>query len=643
MSDSSKTADGAVRAERDAPAGQFGLLRERRFAGLFWTQFLGAFNDNLFKSAITLVFVFSGLVAADQTDIVVNLAAGLFILPFFLFSTLSGQLADKYEKSMLVRRIKIAEILVAVFAVAAVLSESVQLMLIVLFLLGAQSTFFGPLKFSILPQQLKATELVGGNAMIEMGTFVSILLGTVVGGIVASAEQVSLLLSIGVVGVALAGYFTSRSIPETPATAPTLAVDWNPLRQLKALFVLARRDRSVLLSVLGISWFWLLGAGFLAQIPNLAKLHLSGSESVVTLILSVFTIAIALGSLACEKLSGDRVEIGLVPIGAAVLSLAGIDLYFAISAFDASETRNWLGFLAADGSFRVLFDLLLIGVAGGLFIVPLYALIQSRTPAESRARIIAFNNISNAVFMVGVALLAAVLLGGAGMTIPDFLLMLTLMNVAVAWFIFYQVPEFAMRFLVWVLSHTMYRVTHEDLHKIPAEGGALIVCNHVTYVDALLLAGAVKRPIRFIMLKSIYDLPVLNFVFRTCRTIPITGRSKDAAAYEQAFAEIREGLAAGDLLCIFPEGALTKDGEIAAFRTGVERILEETPVPVVPMALKGLWQSFFSHYQGAFNLFKGPKRIWSRVTVTAGEPVEPRVATAEYLERAVNDLRGAHA
>ena len=363
----------------------------------------------------------------------------------------------------------------------------------------------------------------------------------------------------------------------------------------------------------------------------------TGAVSGITIaILAVFTIAIAVGSLACEKLSGGRVEIGLVPVGAFLLSAAGLDLYFAIGAIDAGEQRTWLDFLGASGAWRVLLDLTLIGMAGGLFIVPLYALIQSRTAPEIRARIIAFNNIVNAVFMVTVAVLAALLLGGLGMSIPDFLLML-------ACFIFYQVPEFAMRFLVWALSHTMYRVTHENLDEIPEEGGALIVCNHVTYVDALLLAGAVKRPIRFIMLKSIYDIPVLNFVCRTCRTIPIIGRSKDAAAYDRAFDEIRAGLAAGDLLCIFPEGGLTKDGDIAPFRAGVERILEETPVPVIPMALRGLWQSFFSHYQGAFNLFKGPKRLWSRVTVAAGRTLAPADVTAARLQDVVTELRGEHA
>ncbi len=619
---------------------QFGLLKQRRFAALFHTQFLGAFNDNVFKQALVLIFVFGGLVTADATNVFVNLAAGLFILPFFIFSATAGQLADKLEKSQLVRAIKVMEIVIALFGGIAVYLQNVYAMLAVLFLLGVQSTFFGPLKFSILPQQLDESELVGGNAQIEMGTFVAILLGTIVGGVVAAQPSVDLWLTVMVVSVAVVGYVASRYIPECPATAPDLKINWNPLSATWDMVRDARGNHAVFLSVLGISWFWLLGSVIIAQIPNLTKEYLYGGTTVVTLILAVFTIAVAVGSLACEKLSGQKVEIGIVPLGALGLSLAGIDLYFAIGALAPAAEREWLAFIAAAGAPRVLMDLAFIGFFGGLFIVPLYALIQSRTPEPRRARMIAVNNVMNALFMVVGAGLAILCLGVAGMTIPDFLLTAILMNIAVAAFIFNQVPEFAMRFLVWMLSHTMYRVKHEGLETIPEEGGALIVCNHVTYVDALLLAGAVKRPIRFIMFKPIFDIPVLNFVFRAGGAIPIQSERENKAAHDRAFVEIREALEAGDLLCIFPEGALTRDGDIAQFRRGVERIVGETPVPVIPMALQGLWGSFFSHDGG---VFKNPSRFWSRVKVVAGQAVAPEVATAEGLQAHVEALRGEYA
>ncbi|MFT7654827.1 MAG: 1-acyl-sn-glycerol-3-phosphate acyltransferase [Candidatus Azotimanducaceae bacterium] len=618
-------------------ASQFALMRQRRFAGLFYTQFFGAYNDNVFKAALSLIFVFSGIVAAAETNTFVNLAAGLFILPFFLFSATAGQIADKFEKSRLIRTIKIVEVVIAFLGGLAVFSQNIYAMLAVLFLLGVQSTFFGPLKYSMLPQQLTEAELIGGNAQIEMGTFVAILLGTIVGGVVASQTDVNAWLTAMVVVTAIAGYIASRFIPECPATDPELRIDWNPLTATIKMVGEARTHRTVFLSVLGISWFWLLGSLFLTQIPNLTKVVLQGETTVVTLILAMFTIFVAIGSLACERLSGQRIEIGIVPVGAFGLSLAGIDVYFAIEAFQAPHSLSWLAFLNEPGAFRILIDFGLVGFFGGMFIVPLYALIQMRTEPAHRARIIAVNNIINAVFMVAGAGISIVGLGVVGLNIPELLLVAVIANVVVSVFIFNQVPEFAMRFLVWLLSHTMYRVTHEGFSHIPERGGAVLVCNHVTYVDALILAGAVSRPIRFVMFKPIYDIPVLNYVFRAGKAIPIQGEKEDKRAYDEALMAIRDGLNAGDLLCIFPEGSLTTDGDVAQFRRGVERIVEQTPVPVVPLALQGLWGSFFSHSGG---LFKSPKRFWSKVTVVAGAAIEPNSVSADGLHSLVSQLRG---
>ena len=616
---------------------QFQLLATRRLGPLFVTQFFGAFNDRLFQAALSVLFIYGGLIAAEQADFAINAAAGLFILPFFLFSATAGQLADRHEKSRLIRRIKLFEILIAALAGLSLYLQSVSAMLAVLFLLGLQSTFFGPLKFSILPQHLHETELVGGNAMVEMGTFVAILLGTILGTVIAGAQAVSLWLFALVVAVALAGYLASRRIPEAPANDPTQPVHWNPLTETWRLIALARRQKSVFLSILGISWFWLIGAVYLAQIPSLVKQHLAGGPTVVTLILAVFTISVAAGSLLCEWLSRRRVEIGLVPFGALGISLAGIDGYFAIAGVEGEGLRDAWAFLGGVGSLRLLFDLLLIGIFAGMFVVPLQAFIQMRSPKERRARIIAANNILNALFMVVGAGLAILWLTVLDLSIPSLLAALAVANLAVSAYIFQQVPEFAMRFLVWALSHSMYRVAHERLDRVPDEGAAIIVCNHVSYVDAMLLAGAVRRPIRFVMHKPIFERPVLNFVFRTGGAIPIASRSADPGAYEAAFRQIRAALGQGDLLCIFPEGKLTEDGAIDQFRPGIERILQETPVPVIPMALRGLWGSFFSRKGGAF---RNPGRFWSRVQVAAADPVPPDDLTAPALRDQVAALRG---
>ena len=632
---------------RQVPAGrvsQFGLLRTRRLLPLFITQFLGAFNDNLYKFALTLILVYGGLISEDATDLLVNVAAGLLILPFFLFSATAGTLADRYEKARLIRYVKLGEIAVAMLAAAALYVQNVTLLLGVVFLLGVQSTFFGPLKFAILPQHLHNTELVGGNAMVEMGTLVAILLGTIAGGIIGGASAgdgsggVSLFLSVMVVMVAVTGYLSSLSIPRAPS-ALRGSVSWNPVTETWGLIRLAAEKKAVFQSVLGVSWFWLIGSVYLAQIANLTRLHLAGDSGVVTLILAFFTISIAVGSLLCEKLSGRRVEIGLVPLGAAGISVFGIDSWFAIGQLDAEGLRTAGEFLTGEGTPRLLIDLGLMGMFAGMFVVPLQANIQARTPDDRRARIIAANNVLNALFLVAGSGLAILWLVYLDQSIPSLFLFVAIANAVVAGYIFRQVPEFTMRFLVWLLSHSMYRVRHENLEAIPERGPAVIVCNHVSYVDALLLAGAIRRPIRFVMARSIYDLPVLNFVFRTSRTIPITSKRADPETYEAAFAQIREALESRHLLCIFPEGHLTHDGEIDVFRPGIERIIGETPVPVVPMALRGLWGSFFSRQgKGAFH--RQWSRYWSRVDIVAGEPVPPDQVSAEDLCAQVSALRG---
>ena len=641
-------AEGPSAVARQVQAGhvsQFGLLRTRRLLPLFVTQFLGAFNDNLFKFALTLILVYGGLISEDATDLLVNVAAGLLILPFFLFSATAGTLADLYEKSRLIRYVKLGEIAVAVFAVVALSVQNVTALLAVVFLLGVQSTFFGPLKFAILPQHLHNTELVGGNAMVEMGTLVAILLGTIAGGIIGGASAgggavggVSALLAALVVGVAVTGYLSSLGIPRAPS-ALQQAVSWNPVTATWGLIQLAAEKKAVFQSVLGVSWFWLIGSIYLAQIANMTRLHLAGDSGVVTLILAFFTISIAVGSLLCEKLSGRRVEIGLVPLGAAGISVFGIDAFWAIGQIEGEGLRTAAEFLRGEGTPRLLVDLGLMGLFAGMFVVPLQANIQSRTPDDRRARVIAANNVLNAVFMVGGSGFAIFWLVYLDRGIPALFLIVAIANAFVAAYIFRQVPEFTMRFMVWLLSHTMYRVRHTGLEAIPERGPAVIVCNHVSYVDALLLAGAIRRPVRFVMAKAIYDLPVLNFVFRTSRTIPITSERTDPQAYETAFAEIRAALESRHLLCIFPEGHLTFDGEIDVFRKGIERIVGETPVPVVPMALRGLWGGYFSrHGKGAFH--RKWSRMWSRVDIVAAEPVPPELVSADDLRDRVLALRG---
>lgn len=622
---------------------QFGLLKQRRFAPFYFTQFLGAFNDNVFKNVLVLSLAFYSADSLNfSVDLLTNAAALLFILPFFLFSATAGQLADKYDKAFLIRRVKTMEILIMLAAAVALWMNSLPALFAILFLMGMQSAFFGPAKFALLPQHLHPQELVGGNAQVEAGTFAAIILGLIVANVITSSEGGAIVIGITVVVLAMLGRFSSSFIPPAPAPTPELKVDWNIWQPTLRLMRFARESDTVFYGILGVSWFWFLGSALITQVPVFTVENLHGSPNVMTLVLCLFSMGIATGSLLCERFSGHKVEIGLVPFGALGISIFALDLYFALPLPPTDTVRGIQSLLQTPGAIHVLFDLLLIGIFSGLFIVPMFAMVQQRSKEQHRAQIIAATNVMNSLFMVVAAIVGAILLGFAGLSVPEFFAVLALMNLAVAWFIFHQVPEFAMRFIIWIFSHTMYRVTHDNLAVIPEQGAAMIVCNHVSYTDALLLAGACRRPIRFIMYKPIYDLPVMNFVFRTGRAIPVISPREDAAAYDRAMDEIDAALAAGDLLCLFPEGKLTTDGEIDEFKPGIERILARRPVPVVPMALQGLWGSFFSHKNGhAFS--KLPQRFWSRVSVVAGDIIPGEHSDVETLRTAVAQLRGARA
>lgn len=626
--------------EQTESRSQFSLLRKRRFAPFFWTQFFGAFNDNVFKNGLLALATFSvAFQTGVSSDTMNNLGAGLFILPFFLFSALAGQLADKYEKSFLIRYVKLLEIVIMGLGALCFYYHQTWGLLLLLFLMGAQSALFGPVKYSIIPQHLKPGELVGGNALVESGTFVAILLGTLTAGIVSQWQHGPQVLAVLVVIFAVIGWLASLRIPQGPAPDPQLKVSFNILRESWHTVQFSRGNKAVFLAIMGISWFWFLGASYLTQIYNYSKVDLGGDQSVATGLLALFSIGIAMGSLLCERLSGHKIELGLVPLGSIGLSLFGLDLYFHTQPITSTELIGLGEFLKQPHSYRVLLDFMLIGVFGGFYIVPLYAMVQERSEEQHRSRIIASINILNALFMVVSALAALIFLGLMKLSIPDFFLVLAVMNLVVAGFIYSTIPEFFMRFLIWILTHTMYRVKHTDLRKIPDTGAALLVCNHVSYMDALIIAGACRRPVRFVMFKPIYNMPVLNFIFRTGKAIPIHSKKIDPVTYENAFRRISEELRDGEVVCIFPEGKLTTDGEIDEFKGGVEKILEQDPVPVVPMALRGLWGSFFSH-KGSSAMSRLPRRFWSKIELVASDALPASQVSASLLREKVLALRG---
>ncbi|MBT8087561.1 MAG: MFS transporter [Gammaproteobacteria bacterium] len=625
---------------------QFRLLGQRRFAPFFATQFLGALNDNIFRNGLVILITFQGvLVAGMNHSELANVAAGLFILPFFLFSASAGQLADKYEKSMLIRRIKILEISLMTLAAYALVSESYYLILLVLFLMGCQSTLFGPVKYAYLPQQLADSELVGGNALVESGTYIAIILGLIVGGIavageIAAALGISRQLVLGgaLVTVAVIGYLTSRQIPRTPAVDPQLTFNWNAWQETWRIVRFAREERSVFLSILGISWFWFFGSAMTIQIPGYTLEILNGNETITTVLLAAFAVGVGIGALLCERMSGHRIELGLVPFGSIGLSVFAIDLYFAQPETHSIAAASIAEFLARDGSWRVLMDLSLLGAFGGFYSVPLYALIQKRSERRHLSRIIAANNIINAILMVGAAVLSIAVLS-AGFSIPQLFLVIAALNVLVAIYIYSLLPEFLMRFMAWLIINVVYRIRPSGLDNIPRQGPVVIVCNHVSFMAPLILGGSVRRPIRFVMWYKIFQMPFLKFFFKNAKAIPIASAREDKALMDEAFDKVDAELAAGNVVCIFPEGGITRDGKIQRFRPGIEKVIQRRAVPVVPAALGRLWGSWFSRQQGG-SIRKIPGRLFARVSVTFGEPVPPGEVTAAKLELLVRTLRG---
>ncbi|NYZ62915.1 MFS transporter [Luteimonas deserti] len=646
---------------------QFALLRQRRFLPYFTVQALGAFNDNVYRQSIIALLFVLGVSTAERT-LYTNLAPALFILPYFLFSAIAGQIAEKVEKQKLIVVTTAMEIGIMSLAAIGFLLASMPVLLVALFLTGTQSTLFGPVKYSILPSVLRPEELTGGNGLVEMGTSIAILAGMIYGGLVfkIAGSYGPEAAAASVVALAVTGNVVARLIPKVDAGAPELKVNWNPVPESVAVMRLARRQLAVRNAILGVSWFWFVGTVLTAQLPTYAEVHLGGvvnDTALYIFALALFSVGVGVGSLLCEKLSARTVELGLVPLGAFGITVFLLDLYLARPGQPPATGLSIAAFLATPGGWRIALDLTGIGLFTGVFVVPLFALIQSRTPKSELSRVIAGLNIQNSLFIVTAAVLGVlvqmdgVTLAGLriplpGLSIPQVFLALGVANLLVAVWIFTLVPEFLMRLASMVLVRTLYRLRERDVDPaIPAEGPALIVCNHVSYMDALILAATIPRPVRFVMDHRIFAIPGMRWIFRHAKAIPIAGARDDPALMQRAFDAIDAALAEGELVGIFPEGRLTRDGEIAAFRGGVERILARAaergqPVPVVAMALRGMWSSMWSRRSeaagaGRLARMRVPRRFRAQVEVVAAPRiVEPAAMSAAALEACVRGLRG---
>ena len=609
------------------------LFRTKRFLPIFITQFLGALNDNLFKNALTILVLFR---IADQAgengQILVTVAAGIFILPFFLFSATAGQLADKCEKAGMIRVIKFCEIGVMGLGAAGLFLGDVYFLLGILFLMGTQSSFFGPVKYSILPDHLKTEELVAGNALVETGTFLAILLGTIGGSILILRDHGPAIISSLVIALAVLGWIASLSIPQAPPPMPALRISPNIFGETWRIVKSAAARRDIFLSILGISWTWLAGATFLTQLPAFSKDVLGANEQVVTLFLTTFSIGVGIGSLWCNKLLDGEISAKYVPFGALGVTLFGIDLYFA-SAGLPMVTGPLIGageFLRHLGNWRIVVDLLGIAVATGIYTVPLYAILQSRADEARRSRIIAANNIINALFMVTGAAAASVMLW-LKFSVPSVFLVLAIANCVVALYVVQLLPDHVIKALFAAIFKALYRVEIRGLENYRAAGDrAVIVANHVSLLDALLLGTFLPGKPTFAVDTHIAKKWWVKPFLLLAEALPVDPTSP--LATKTMIKAVREGRHC----VIFPEGRLTVTGSLMKVYEGPGMIAEKADAMIVPIRIDGAQYTPFSRLRGKLRLRWFPK---IRITILPPRKFDAPEADSARERRQMTGLK----
>ncbi len=592
---------------------QFDLLKIRRFLPLFVTQFLGAFNDNAFKNALLILITYGTAQKAGlDARIMVPLAAGIFILPFFLFSATAGQLADKLEKAGLIRIIKFCEILLMALAAVGFFINSVPVLLTVLFFMGAQSAFFGPLKYGILPDHLDDSELLGGNAFIEAGTFLAILLGTILGGLLILTDSGPLLVSVTLVGLAAAGWAGSLFIPSAGPAAPDLRLNPNIVAETWAIVRHAAGRRDVFLCILGISWFWLVGATFLAQFPTYAKDILGANEQVVTLFLTTFSLGIGIGSLLCNRALKGEINAKYVPLGAIGMTLFSLDLYAASGQGVGTTGGELLGvaaFLASAANWRIVLDLLMISLCGGFYSVPLYAILQSRSEASHRSRAIAANNIMGALFMV-VAALATALMLALDFSVTEVFLTVAIANAGVAAYICKLLPEEVIKAIARWLFQLAYRVEVVGWENYRKAGDrTVIVINHSSFLDAALVGAFLPDTPTFAVNTFIARKWWLKPVVAVFDLLPIDPTTPMAAK------ALVRAVKQGRRCVIFPEGRITVTGSLMKIYEGPGMIADLAGATILPIRIDGAQFTPFSRFKG-----KVRSRWFPKITITMLEP-----------------------
>ncbi len=580
------------------------ITSDRRFWPLFWTQFLGAANDNLFKNALVILITYKNveLMGLDAKTLVAA-AGAIFILPYVTFSATAGQIADHYDKSLVVKATKFTELLIMIVASIGFISENYILLLFTLFLMGAQSAFFSPVKFGSLPEILKKEEITLGNAFIGAGTFVAILVGTILGGLSAANENALHLTSIGIIAAAVVGILTAFKQRKIGVEHSAVKINYTFVKPTFQILSASMKEKKVFHAIMGISWFWFFGACILSLLPEICKTIFMGNQLVGTMLLATFTIGMGTGAFLCNKLSGMRVEVGMVPLAAIGMTIFLLDLYYVTSTWKSSFTTlvGPIEFLQSPGAIRAIIDLFIVTTFGGMYIIPQQAYLQTNAKPEFLARMIAANNIWNAIFMVGAGIMLMVL-HGIPFTLPQILALLAVFNLIYAFVCYFFYVKYMWRFIAWVLSKLFYKLDFDGEENIPKEGALIVAANHVSFVDWLFIMAVSPRPVHWVIDNMYYDKFFFRTIFRHAGLIPIATRKESSDVMKNAFEKIHGQLEAQDCVGIFPEGYVTRDGKTGRFQPGIKKIVDHTQAKVVPIVINGAWGSYFTHDGG---LFKG--------------------------------------
>ena len=596
------------------------VLRRGGFPAFLGTQFLGALNDNIYKTAVSLVAV--GIAAGNEGSLILSVAQGLFILPFILFSGYAGHVADAYSKRVVLIATKVFEVLVMSLAVVAFALSSIEMMLVVLFLMATQSAFFGPAKYGILPEIFGDRDLSRANAVLQMTTFVAIIIGTALAGLLLDAWPGRLwMLGVVLVGVAVSGSASSFGITRVPAPSVRRRFRRNPWAEVMIGLKHLWSVRPLWLTVVATAYFWFVGALMQIAIILFGKESLGGGELEVSILVVFFAVGIGIGSMAVGRLSGDKVEIGLVPLGALGMGLFSLLLSVAAPSYELSAAC-----------------LLALGFSGGFYAVPLNAYLQQKADENERGRLLAAAGFLSNVGVLLAAGASWLLSNQLGLSPAEVILTVGVLSLLATVYILTVVPDFLIRFLLWLITHTIYRIRIKGGHHVPFRGPALLVCNHISFMDGMLVGACVQRFIRFLVYRPYFEMKALHWILTLMRAIPVIGGDKKGVA--ESIAHARQELVDGHVVCIFAEGAISRTGNLLPFKRGFERIVGGLDVPIIPVHLDRLWGSIFSYEQGKF-LWKRPRRIPYPVTVTFGKPI-PSDAKAHEVRQAIAEL-GAEA